>query len=242
MDLETDRSDGPEKTGWKLPETFCVKAADGVTTLYGNMWKPFDFDPKKKYPIIAHVYPGPQQEGVTHTFSARTAAIMQLAQLGFIVIQVGHRGGTPDAIEGVPQLRLLQPARLRPGRQEGGDRATGGAAPVHRHRPRRHLRPLRRRVPVGRGPVAEAVQRVLQGRGRVGRQPRQQHLQRQLVRALSRPEGSARSRRKGSRRRRSRQAGRGRRGRPGRPEGRRQDGGDNEGRRQEGRRQEDRGQ
>jgi dipeptidyl aminopeptidase/acylaminoacyl peptidase len=58
------------------------------------MWKPFDFDPKKKYPIIAHVYPGPQQEGVTHTFSAYSTN-MQLAQLGFIVVQVGHRGGTP---------------------------------------------------------------------------------------------------------------------------------------------------
>jgi dienelactone hydrolase len=80
--------------GWKPAETFVVKAADGVTNLYGNMWKPFDFDPKKKYPILAHVYPGPQQEGVTHTFAAWSSN-MQLAQLGFVVIQVGHRGGSP---------------------------------------------------------------------------------------------------------------------------------------------------
>jgi dipeptidyl aminopeptidase/acylaminoacyl peptidase len=82
-------------TGWQLPETFVVKAADGTTDLYGNMWKPFDFDPKKKYPIIAHVYPGPQTEGVVHRFSAYSTN-MQLAQLGFIVIQVGHRGGSPE--------------------------------------------------------------------------------------------------------------------------------------------------
>jgi dipeptidyl-peptidase 4 len=82
------------ETGWKLPETFVVKAADGVTDLYGNLWKPFDFDAKKKYPIIVHVYPGPQQEGTTHTFSA-VSGEQQLAQMGFIVIQVGHRGGTP---------------------------------------------------------------------------------------------------------------------------------------------------
>ncbi|HVK07613.1 MAG TPA: DPP IV N-terminal domain-containing protein, partial [Gemmataceae bacterium] len=94
MGLEKTDVSALERTGWRLPETFCVKAADGVTTLYGNMWKPFDFDPKKKYPIIAHVYPGPQQEGVTHTFSAYSTN-MQLAQLGFIVVQVGHRGGTP---------------------------------------------------------------------------------------------------------------------------------------------------
>src|SRR5262249_2037820 len=55
---------------------------------------PFDFDPKKKYPIIAHVYPGPQTEGVTHAFFPFSQE-QQLAQLGFIVIQVGHRGGTP---------------------------------------------------------------------------------------------------------------------------------------------------
>jgi hypothetical protein len=77
-----------------MPETFVVKASDGVTDLFGNMFKPFNFDPNKKYPIITYVYPGPQQEGTRHTFSA-TAGEQQLAQIGFIVIQVGHRGGTP---------------------------------------------------------------------------------------------------------------------------------------------------
>lgn len=83
------------EAGWRLPETFVVKAADGVTDLYGNLWKPFDFDANRKYPIIVNVYPGPQTEGVTHTFSA-SSGTMQLAQLGFIVVQVGHRGGTPN--------------------------------------------------------------------------------------------------------------------------------------------------
>jgi hypothetical protein len=95
MELEKADLSRLEEIGWRLPETFIVKAGDGVTDLYGNMWKPFDFDPNKKYPIIAHVYPGPQTEGTTHTFSA-TAGEQQLAQLGFIVIQVGHRGGTPN--------------------------------------------------------------------------------------------------------------------------------------------------
>jgi dipeptidyl-peptidase-4 len=95
MKLEQTDLSALLKTGWKPPETFTVKAADGVTDLYGNMWKPFDFDPAKKYPIICYVYPGPQQEGVTHSFSAHSN-YMQLAQLGFVVIQVGHRGGTPE--------------------------------------------------------------------------------------------------------------------------------------------------
>ncbi|MFO0814431.1 MAG: DPP IV N-terminal domain-containing protein [Gemmatales bacterium] len=94
MDLEVCDLSRLKETGWKLPTTFVVKAADGVTDLYGNMWVPFDMDPKKQYPIIANVYPGPQTEGVTHTFAAHSS-MMQMAQLGFIVIQVGHRGGTP---------------------------------------------------------------------------------------------------------------------------------------------------
>ncbi len=95
MVLEETDLTALKATGWKPPETFIVKAADGTTDLYGNMWKPFDFNPKKKYPIIAHVYPGPQTEGVTYRFGAYSTN-MQMAQLGFIVIQVGHRGGSPE--------------------------------------------------------------------------------------------------------------------------------------------------
>lgn len=95
MTLATTDTAALEKAGWRPPETFTVKAADGTTDLFGNMWKPFDFDPKKKYPIIVYVYPGPQQEGVNHTFSAYSS-YMQLAQLGFVVVQVGHRGGSPQ--------------------------------------------------------------------------------------------------------------------------------------------------
>jgi dipeptidyl aminopeptidase/acylaminoacyl peptidase len=80
--------------GWQAPERFVVKAADGVTDIYGHMWKPFDFDSTKSYPIIAHVYPGPQTESVTTTFSP-TAVQQRLAQLGFIVIHIGNRGGSP---------------------------------------------------------------------------------------------------------------------------------------------------
>lgn len=80
--------------GFKPATPFSVKAADGVTELFGNIWKPFDFDSTKKYPVIAYVYPGPQQEAVTTGFSVGGGQ-MQLAQLGFIVIQVGHRGGSP---------------------------------------------------------------------------------------------------------------------------------------------------
>ena len=95
MDLETTDVSKLEEMGWTVPETFVVKAADGVTDIYGSMWKPFDFDPTQRYPIIAHVYPGPQTESVTHGFSP-TNNNQALAQLGFIVIQIGNRGGSPQ--------------------------------------------------------------------------------------------------------------------------------------------------
>ncbi|MBM4194689.1 MAG: S9 family peptidase, partial [Gemmatimonadetes bacterium] len=94
MDLEEADISGLKQLGWRPPEQFLVKAADGTTDIYGNMWKPFDFDSTKKYPIIAHVYPGPQTESVNIPFGAGGVP-QQLAQLGFIVIQIGNRGGNP---------------------------------------------------------------------------------------------------------------------------------------------------
>lgn len=81
--------------GWRAPERFRVKAADGITDLYGVMWKPADFDPLKKYPIISAVYPGPYFEYVQTSFTPDDSYNTRLAQLGFIVITVGHRGGSP---------------------------------------------------------------------------------------------------------------------------------------------------
>ena len=95
MDLETTDVSRLAELGWKPPERFVVKADDGITDIYGNIFKPFDFDPAKKYPVIAHVYPGPQTEGVTYTFSPNSGD-QRLAQLGFIVVQIGHRGGSPQ--------------------------------------------------------------------------------------------------------------------------------------------------
>ncbi|MFO7851024.1 MAG: DPP IV N-terminal domain-containing protein [Bacteroidota bacterium] len=83
-------------TGWKMPERFVVKAKDGVTDLYGVMFKPFNFDSTRKYPVISYVYPGPQTESVPYSFSVSSRYNTALAQLGFIVVNFGHRGGSPQ--------------------------------------------------------------------------------------------------------------------------------------------------
>ena len=82
--------------GYQFPEPFTVKAADGVTDLYGVMYKPFDFDSTKVYPIIDYVYPGPQVEAVNYPFTRMSVRTDRLAQAGFIVITVGQRGGHPS--------------------------------------------------------------------------------------------------------------------------------------------------
>jgi len=82
--------------GYKMPERFKVKAADGITDLYGAMYKPFDFDSTRVYPIIDYVYPGPQVEANNIEWSRGMLRTDRLAQVGFIVITVGNRGGHPN--------------------------------------------------------------------------------------------------------------------------------------------------
>ena len=95
MDLETADLSSLFAAGYKYPETFKVKADDGITDIFGVMYKPYDFDSTKKYPIIEYVYPGPQTESVNKSFSKGMDRIDRLAQLGFVVVTLGNRGGHP---------------------------------------------------------------------------------------------------------------------------------------------------
>jgi len=80
-------------TGWKPATPFSVKARDGMTDLYGLMYKPTTFDPAKKYPIIDHIYPGPTPGSVgTRRFLAARGDSQALAELGFIVIELDGMG------------------------------------------------------------------------------------------------------------------------------------------------------
>ena len=83
-------------SGYKFPEPFKVKADDGITDIYGVMYKPFDMDSTKVYPLLEYVYPGPQTEAVNKSFSYRMDRLDRMAQVGFVVITLGNRGGHPD--------------------------------------------------------------------------------------------------------------------------------------------------
>jgi len=79
--------------GWVAPESFTVKARDGKTDLYGQLFKPSNFDPKKKYPIVTYIYPGPQVGSVrSRSFMPAHGDHQALAELGFVVIAVDGMG------------------------------------------------------------------------------------------------------------------------------------------------------
>ncbi|MCD6201961.1 MAG: DPP IV N-terminal domain-containing protein [Bacteroidales bacterium] len=118
-----------QAAGWQPPVPFIVKARDGVTDLYGLMFKPTNFDPSGKYPIINAIYPGPQTGSIRgRSFLPSRGDKQALAELGFIVVSIDAMGtpmrsksfhaayygdmgdnGLPDQIAGMRQLAERYP-------------------------------------------------------------------------------------------------------------------------------------
>jgi len=83
-------------TGWKPPMQIKMKAADGKTDIYGMLFRPTNFDPSKKYPIINNAYPGPQSGSVgSRAFTVARGDKQALAELGFVVVSIDGTG-TPN--------------------------------------------------------------------------------------------------------------------------------------------------
>lgn len=113
--------------GWCPPEPFSVKARDGVTDLYGAIFRPSHFDPGQSYPVIDAIYPGPQHTRTPKSFEPDAA--QALAELGFIVVTIDglgnmgrskanhdvsygkftEAGGLEDHIKGLRQLAERYP-------------------------------------------------------------------------------------------------------------------------------------
>jgi dipeptidyl aminopeptidase/acylaminoacyl peptidase len=110
--------------GWQPPIPFSVKARDGQTDLYGLMFRPVDFDPALRYPVVNYLYPGPQSGSVgSRSFRASHRDLQSIAELGFVVVELdalgtpgrskafheawyGNMGdnGLPDQMTGIRQL------------------------------------------------------------------------------------------------------------------------------------------
>ncbi len=125
------------ETGWRFPERFTVKARDGVTDLYGCIYRPTNFDPTRRYPVLDSIYPGPQTIHTPKAFGGRESGgrnfwqDQALAELGFIVVTMdgmgtpyrskafvdvaygkdfGEAGGLEDHIVGLTQLAARDPS------------------------------------------------------------------------------------------------------------------------------------
>ncbi len=116
-------------SGWKPLTPITVKARDGKSDLYGFLFKPTDFDAAKRYPIIDHIYPGPQTGSCgSRSFSAAHKDMESLAELGFIVVCIDGMGTPgrsksfhdalygdmadntiPDQVAGIKQLAAKYP-------------------------------------------------------------------------------------------------------------------------------------
>lgn len=93
VELEAPGTDELEALGWTPPERFRATAADGRTPIYGLLWRPHGFDPERRYPVIDHIYPGPQVHRAGPSFDVPHHGEPEaLAALGFAVVAVDGRG------------------------------------------------------------------------------------------------------------------------------------------------------
>ena len=129
MELEETDIDLLLAAGWRKPEPFKVKARDGETDIYGVIYRPANFDPNKKYPVIDNIYTGPHAVMAPKSFTRMLRQPAQsAAELGFIVINIDGLGtaqrskkfhdysyknladgGIPDHIAGMRQLAEKYP-------------------------------------------------------------------------------------------------------------------------------------
>ncbi len=91
--LEVEKADVTQlaKAGWKAPEAFVAKGRDGKTDIWGVIFRPTNFDPQRKYPVIENIYAGPHSSSVPKSFSPYNG-MQALAELGFIVVQIDGMG------------------------------------------------------------------------------------------------------------------------------------------------------
>lgn len=112
-----------QASGWQPPVPFRAKGRDGETDIFGIIYRPSNFDPDRKYPVIENIYSGPAGVNVPKRFSAYRNGSQSIAELGFVVViidgmgtgkrskkfqDVGARnladGGFPDRIAVIEQL------------------------------------------------------------------------------------------------------------------------------------------
>ncbi len=77
--------------GYILPEVFHAKGRDGKTDIWGNIYRPMNLDPSKKYPVVEYIYSGPHDSFVAKDFSTYER-FSHLVEMGFIVVTIDGMG------------------------------------------------------------------------------------------------------------------------------------------------------
>lgn len=92
--MDVAKADISELTeaGWKAPEVFAAPGRDGKTLMWGLIFRPTNFDPNKKYPVIEYIYQGPGDHYVPKSFQSYNWWATSLSELGFIVVMVDGMG------------------------------------------------------------------------------------------------------------------------------------------------------
>ncbi|MCX8155100.1 MAG: prolyl oligopeptidase family serine peptidase [Verrucomicrobiae bacterium] len=89
--LEQADASAMRQLGWRPPEPFVARGRDGQTEIYGVIWRPTNFDPAKKYPVVERIYAGPQSAFAPKNFQPSHQG-QAYAELGFIVVQLDGMG------------------------------------------------------------------------------------------------------------------------------------------------------
>lgn len=93
--MEVERADVSRllATGWRPPTVVTAKAPDGVTDLYGLLFRPTAFDSTRAYPVVNYGYPGPLGSSVSSwSFQPFHGDNQALAELGFVVVSINGLG------------------------------------------------------------------------------------------------------------------------------------------------------
>jgi dipeptidyl aminopeptidase/acylaminoacyl peptidase/uncharacterized protein (DUF885 family) len=90
-DLEKGDMSQLVASGWNIPERFVAKGRDGKTDIFGVIYRPTNFDPSRRYPVVEKIYAGPQGSFVPKGFRAFYDP-QEIAELGFITVQIDGMG------------------------------------------------------------------------------------------------------------------------------------------------------
>jgi dipeptidyl aminopeptidase/acylaminoacyl peptidase len=93
MLLTVERPDTSRILALQVPTPFPFKAKgrDGKTDIWGVVCWPVDMDSTKQYPVIEHIYAGPQDAFVPKSYLPYSE-MQSMAALGFIVVQIDGMG------------------------------------------------------------------------------------------------------------------------------------------------------